>query len=158
MNKQILRALQSLRTSMPGFLLLGILLLVASACGPAGRVNIPAGEQATAMPQAEAPAASTAAALVSSTATSTSEIEVTMIGKNGETLVHVPEGEFAMGSETGDGDEKPVHTVYLDAFWIDQTEVTNKQYQACVDAGVCDPPSSIKSYTCHLYTSPSPRD
>lgn len=81
------------------------------------------------------------------TATSTSGVGVTMIGKNGETLVYVPEGEFTMGSETGDLDEKPVHSVYLDAFWIDQTEVTNKQYQACVDAGVCEPPSSIESAT-----------
>jgi formylglycine-generating enzyme required for sulfatase activity len=29
-----------------------------------------------------------------------------------------------MGSDTGNSNEKPVHTVYLDAFWIDQTEVT----------------------------------
>ena len=46
-----------------------------------------------------------------------------------------------------ESDEKPVHTVYLDAFWIDQTEVTNKQYQACVDAGTCEPPSSTSSTT-----------
>lgn len=52
-----------------------------------------------------------------------------------------------MGSENGGDDEKPVHTVYLDAFWIDQTEVTNKQYQACVDAGMCEPPSSFNSNT-----------
>lgn len=52
-----------------------------------------------------------------------------------------------MGSENGGDNEKPVHTVYLDAFWIDQYEVTNKQYQACVDAGTCEPPSSASSYT-----------
>jgi len=39
-------------------------------------------------------------------------------------------------------DEKPVHTVYLDAFWIDQTEVTNKMYAKCVDAGQCNSPNS----------------
>jgi formylglycine-generating enzyme required for sulfatase activity len=71
----------------------------------------------------------------------------TMIGEKGETLVYVPAGEFTMGSDAGASDEKPVHTVYLDAFWIDQTEVTNKQYQACVDAGTCEPPSSTSSYT-----------
>ena len=70
-----------------------------------------------------------------------------MIGEKGETLVYVPAGEFTMGSDTGDSDDTPVHTVYLDAFWIDQTEVTNKQYQACVDAGTCEPPSSTSSYT-----------
>jgi hypothetical protein len=65
----------------------------------------------------------------------------------GMTLLYVPAGEFTMGSENGEDDEKPVHTVYLDAFWIDQTEVTNKQYQACVDAGTCEPPSDTSSYT-----------
>ncbi len=72
----------------------------------------------------------------------------TMISKKDDmTMVYVPAGEFIMGSEKGEPDEKPAHTVYLDAFWIYQTEVTNKQYQACVDAGVCEPPSSFRSYT-----------
>ena len=66
--------------------------------------------------------------------------------KDGATLVYVPEGDFTMGSEDGESNEKPVHTVYLDAFWIDQTEVTNKQYQACVSAGACESPSSNTSY------------
>ena len=30
-------------------------------------------------------------------------------------------------------DEKPVHTVYIDAFYIDAYEVTNRQYKAFVD-------------------------
>jgi formylglycine-generating enzyme required for sulfatase activity len=79
--------------------------------------------------------------------TPTLGIGSTMTGEKGETLVYVPAGEFTMGSENGNDDEKPVHTVYLDAFWIDQTEVTNKQYQACVDAGTCEPPSSSSSYS-----------
>ena len=55
------------------------------------------------------------------------------------TQVYVPAGEFAMGSEQGDADEQPVHTVALDTFWLDKTEVTNAQYQTCVTASVCDP-------------------
>jgi len=43
-------------------------------------------------------------------------------------LLYVPAGEFTMGSDIGLNDEKPVHTVYLDAFWIDQTEVTNHMF------------------------------
>jgi sulfatase modifying factor 1 len=36
----------------------------------------------------------------------------------------VPAGEFKMGSEKGKDDEKPVHNVKLDAFWIGKYEVT----------------------------------
>ncbi len=56
-------------------------------------------------------------------------------------MVYVPAGEFLMGSPDGEGDydEHPQHTVYLDAFWIDKTEVTNAMYQKCVDAGTCRP-------------------
>jgi formylglycine-generating enzyme required for sulfatase activity len=49
-------------------------------------------------------------------------------------MVHVPAGEFTMGSDEGDSDEQPVHTVYLDAFYIDKTEVTNAQFAAFVSA------------------------
>ena len=47
-------------------------------------------------------------------------------------MIHVPDGEFLMGNEDANlkavADEEPAHTVYLDAFWIDRTEVTNVQY------------------------------
>jgi formylglycine-generating enzyme required for sulfatase activity len=66
--------------------------------------------------------------------------------KDGMVLVYIPEGEFEMGSEDGDDNEKPVHTVYLDAYWIDQTEVTNAMYQGCVAAGACDLPSNTDYY------------
>jgi len=54
-------------------------------------------------------------------------------------MVYVPAGEFQMGSTEGDSDEAPVHTVALDGFWIDRTEVTNAQYGKCVMADKCDP-------------------
>lgn len=65
---------------------------------------------------------------------------------DGMTMMYVPAGEFQMGSEDGGDDEKPVHTVYLDGYWIDQTEVTNEMYAKCVQAGECNPPSSIESF------------
>lgn len=43
-----------------------------------------------------------------------------------------------MGSAEGDDDEQPVHEVTLDGFWIDQTEVTNVQYERCVTDGDCE--------------------
>lgn len=84
-------------------------------------------------------------------ATPTLGIGSTLIGKDGMTLLYVPAGEFTMGSATGTGDERPVHTVYLDAFWIDQTEVTNAMYSECVSAGVCNNPLKGGSYTRNFY-------
>jgi formylglycine-generating enzyme required for sulfatase activity len=58
--------------------------------------------------------------------------------------VPIPAGEFLMGSpdNVGSSDEHPQHTVYLDAFWIMQTEVTNAQYAKCVAAGACSAPDN----------------
>ncbi|MXY27086.1 formylglycine-generating enzyme family protein [Candidatus Poribacteria bacterium] len=44
-------------------------------------------------------------------------------------MVLIPEGEFQMGSNDGDNDEQPVHTVHLDAFYIDANEVTNAAFK-----------------------------
>lgn len=54
----------------------------------------------------------------------------------GVPMVLVPAGEFAMGSESDDI-EKPVHQVYLDAFYMDKYEVTNAHYKVCVDSENC---------------------
>jgi len=58
----------------------------------------------------------------------------------GVQMVLVPAGEFIMGSDAGHDIEKPAHTVYLDAFYMDKYEVTNALYKACVDAGTCPLP------------------
>jgi formylglycine-generating enzyme required for sulfatase activity len=62
---------------------------------------------------------------------------------DGMAQVYVPAGEFKMGSALGYNEEKPVHTVYLDAYWIDQTEVTNAMYAQCVRAGTCTLPAHV---------------
>jgi formylglycine-generating enzyme required for sulfatase activity len=62
---------------------------------------------------------------------------------DGMELVCVPSGQFSMGSEDTDGvassDEKPKHMVYLGAYWIDRTEITNAMFKKCVDSGTCHP-------------------
>jgi formylglycine-generating enzyme required for sulfatase activity len=66
-------------------------------------------------------------------------------------MVAIPAGNFQMGcvttsffdcSAAGFEDELPLHTVYLDGYYIDIHEVTNTQYAQCVAAGACDPPVS----------------
>jgi serine/threonine-protein kinase len=81
------------------------------------------------------------------TSTPTPGIGSTLTRKqDGMLMVYVPAGPFEMGSNNGDSDEKPVHTVSLDAFWMDQTEVTNAMYALCAQAGVCDPPGNTTYY------------
>jgi formylglycine-generating enzyme required for sulfatase activity len=95
--------------------------------------------------------------------------------KDGMVMVFVPKGTFEMG-DTADAalaecqkysrdcrreyftDEEPPHTVTLDAFWIDRTEVTNAHYARCVAAGVCNPPSESSSSTRKSYYGDSQYD
>jgi formylglycine-generating enzyme required for sulfatase activity len=53
--------------------------------------------------------------------------------KDESVLIYIPAGEFTMGSNDYD-DQKPIHTVYLDAYYIDKYEVTNAQYKKFCDA------------------------
>ena len=77
--------------------------------------------------------------------------------KDGATLLYVPAGEFAMGATDQDAlasnDEKPPHPVTLDAFWIDQTEVTNAMYAKCVNAGHCKPPINTDHFINQAYAN-----
>jgi serine/threonine-protein kinase len=68
-----------------------------------------------------------------------------MSDKDGVVLVYVPAGTFTMGSQDLSSTGASPHSITLDAFWIDQTEVTNKQYALCVADGGCTLPSDLKS-------------
>ena len=46
----------------------------------------------------------------------------------------VPGGTFHMGSEEGQPDEKPIHEVTVDGFWMDTYEVTNEEFEKFVKA------------------------
>ncbi len=66
---------------------------------------------------------------------------------DGMPQVYIPAGTFRMGGldVRRAPNETPAHDVTLDAFWIDQLEVTNAMYALCVNAGGCTPPQSFKS-------------
>jgi formylglycine-generating enzyme required for sulfatase activity len=52
------------------------------------------------------------------------------VGSDGpEGMIFVEGGEYLMGSENGDGDEKPVHKVMVNSFYIDKYEVTQREYE-----------------------------
>ena len=57
-------------------------------------------------------------------------------------MVRLTGGMFEMGSDSGYGDELPIHSVTVGSFEISRTEVTVAQYRACVDAGVCAQPGT----------------
>jgi formylglycine-generating enzyme required for sulfatase activity len=71
--------------------------------------------------------------------------------KDDMVTVYVPTGEFEMGSAGGDTGEMPVHTVVVDGFWLDRTEVSNSQYMQCVAEETCTPPADDTSYTRKRY-------
>ena len=56
-------------------------------------------------------------------------------------MVYVPSGNFAMGSDEY-GNEKPIHTVYLDAFWIDRTEGDSWPIGQSRGSGLCQAPTT----------------
>jgi formylglycine-generating enzyme required for sulfatase activity len=91
-------------------------------------------------------------------------------------MVFVPAGAFSMGSDRemvtyaqqlckksgGEMaiatckfgafvDEQPAHKVSLEAFWLDRTEITNRQYRMCVEAEACVPPRLNSSFSRERY-------
>lgn len=60
----------------------------------------------------------------------------TQRAQDGAVMILIPAGEFPMGSSPSDpatqNDQIPIHTVFLDAFWIDREEVTNGQFRKFV--------------------------
>lgn len=65
-------------------------------------------------------------------------------------LIAIPQGVLRLGTpqgEQGDADEKPQHDVTMYPYSIERFEVTNVQYQACVAARACPPPTSVGSFT-----------
>ena len=62
--------------------------------------------------------------------TQDSPLQLDLIGGTRHQMVHVPAGPFLMGSDRDFTNERPQHRVELDGFYLDQTEVTNGQWNA----------------------------
>jgi eukaryotic-like serine/threonine-protein kinase len=121
-----------------GFLAAGLIFAVNRLLSPAAEpvaTNVPLQETIILTVTTDLPAA---------TEEQSPGIGSSMIGKDGATLMFVPEGEFTMGSDFN-ADEEPIHQVNLGAFWIDKTEVTNAMYANCVADGACKEPKKTSS-------------
>ena len=117
-----------------------------------------------------APAPPTLVPTTATTITPTLGIGLTQVNPiDGMLMVYVPAGKFLMGMTESDADKMGAeikinmailndeeiraikrsfqqHTVYLDAYWIYQTEVTNAMYAQCVAAGACQPEIQYPPY------------
>lgn len=92
------------------------------------------------------------------------QIKSTIRGKDGMVQLALPGGTFLMGSTDQEVNyglelcnqhyspcnqwfyqrEYPQHEVIISPFWIDQNEITNEQYRACVESGNCSEPMACK--------------
>ncbi len=126
--------------------LMAIIAVVLAGCGPsqaelAATAQVAIQETQTARPTKTAlPPTATVTETATPAATATPALEVgswQVRPADTMTMMYVPAGSFMMGNANGFADQGPLHSVYLDAFWIDKTEVTLGQYALCVGAGKC---------------------
>jgi formylglycine-generating enzyme required for sulfatase activity len=64
---------------------------------------------------------------------------------DGMIMAYIPAGIVTIGSDRDYEFAMPANSVSLEAFYIDQTEVTNSMYSTCVVAGICKAPSDYSS-------------
>lgn len=55
-------------------------------------------------------------------------------------LALIPAGSFVMGSDAGQDNERPVHRVWVDAFYLGECQVTNREYGRFLQATEIHPP------------------
>jgi formylglycine-generating enzyme required for sulfatase activity len=139
----------------PSWFLIGLGILLIVICVGAGFVVL--GSEIAGLMASET-STSTSTVTQTSTDTPTDTLQTptptTVIGfgsmireKDNMEMAYIPAGEFEMGANADEGykmcqedredcdqslfeGEDPLHTVYLDAFWIDKYEVTNAQFAA----------------------------
>jgi formylglycine-generating enzyme required for sulfatase activity len=138
--------------------------LAASATAQAQLIDAAVAATLTALPTATATPRPTSTPTPTATATPAEPAAgaTRTNRKDGAVYVYVPAGEFVMGSTDAQIEdafelcqqynkdcnrdfftrEAPQHTVTLAGFWIMQSEVTNAQYQQCVEEGVCSQPKN----------------
>ncbi|MCZ8156188.1 MAG: SUMF1/EgtB/PvdO family nonheme iron enzyme [Leptospira sp.] len=67
-------------------------------------------------------------------------------GKSIDGMSCIPSGTMIRGSNKFEPNERPEHSVFVGEFWMDQFEVTNLDFQLCLEAGYCK--DCLKNQTC----------
>jgi formylglycine-generating enzyme required for sulfatase activity len=117
--------------------------LATDTAEPGGATEAPTGAATEAVTEAPPPTeASTQAPTAEPTPEPTPEPTDVPVPAG---MVVIAGGTFNMGANAGDA--APVHSVTLSPYFIDQFEVTNARYRACVEAGQCSPPARRSSDT-----------
>ncbi len=57
-----------------------------------------------------------------------------VIAELDKSMVEIPAGEFTMGTDRGEVNERPAHTVYLDTYYISRFEIANRQYRSFLNS------------------------
>jgi len=132
--------------------LIVVALCILTACTPS---QTPAIENTltplplpTRLPPTVIPVSATETMIPTSTVSPTNEIVTERVSPTDlMPQVYIPAGTFRMGGMDvrRAPNEIPEHDVTLDAFWMDQLEVTNAMYGLCVNAGGCTLPQQLKS-------------
>ena len=66
------------------------------------------------------------------------------VNVKGVEMIYIRAGNFLLGTDASvdlyanPGTDTPMTEMFLDAYWIGKTEVTNLQYRACVNEGICE--------------------
>jgi len=60
-------------------------------------------------------------------------LERMVVREHGLVFRYVPAGSFLMGSSSGEPDERPVHAVRLDGYWISETPISWASYCTLLD-------------------------
>jgi formylglycine-generating enzyme required for sulfatase activity len=138
--------------SLVGLVLVGLFVMAGMLWGKDLTATLFSTETSTSTTTPSSTITPTNTATTTPTLTPTLGVGSTIVRpSDGMTMLYVPESQFTMGNAEGLYHNQPPHLVYLDAFWIDQTEVTNAMYALCVSADQCDMPHRVDSETRDSY-------
>ncbi|MBA3469118.1 MAG: SUMF1/EgtB/PvdO family nonheme iron enzyme [Herpetosiphonaceae bacterium] len=87
------------------------------------------------------------ATTVAKVATPTPPLATPTLGPAPPGMVGIIAGTYTLGSDAGPPDEQPIHSISVNTFYLDRTEVTVGDYRRCVEDGQCTPPTDRSSLT-----------